>query len=353
MRGLLSQRIIGALVITQIISIFVYDILTDWDEVSVAFFYLAPMVTSFLSNSLTIPVAAGILSTILIIIGSFIPLPSGDELIILLTNRAIGIFALGLCVLVMYYRLSSERALRRLVEEEKRRSAVQRAWIATISHEFRSPLNVIDGHAQYVLTFGGETATWATPRMAAIRNAVRRILGLIDGILSSEQAEHDMTAPQLRPIDIGALLTDLCRKCRDGSSAHRITFSEAAPPSSVLADPRLLQYVFDNLLSNACKYSPTDPDIEVAVRSDDGFVIVTVTDHGIGIPDQEIGQVFQRYFRASNARTIPGNGIGLYLAQTIVAGHGGTLSVDSMLERGTTVTVRLPLAAESDRGTQP
>ena len=162
-----------------------------------------------------------------------------------------------------------------------------------------------------------------------------------------------MTAPQLRPIDIGALLTDLCRKCRDGSSAHRITFSEAAPPSSVLADPRLLQYVFDNLLSNACKYSPTDPDIEVAVRSDDGFVIVTVTDHGIGIPDQEIGQVFQRYFRASNARTIPGNGIGLYLAQTIVAGHGGTLSVDSMLERGTTVTVRLPLAAESDRGTQP
>jgi len=102
--------------------------------------------------------------------------------------------------------------------------------------------------------------------------------------------------------------------------------------------------VVDNLLSNALKYSPEGSDIDVRVVTLDGFVATAVTDHGIGIPKDEIPQLFERFHRARNvsSRYYGGLGLGLYIARAIVEAHGGEIAVESEEGVGSTFTLRLP-----------
>ncbi len=146
-----------------------------------------------------------------------------------------------------------------------------------------------------------------------------------------------------RPLDAGVLVADICRRHRAASLTDRIDFSGPIIRLPVKGDDRLLQYAVDNLLSNALKYSPPDSRIEVSVWRDGESAEIAVKDHGIGIPAKEIGKLFDRYFRASNALKVSGNGVGLHLARTIVERHGGTLTAESAMGAGSIFTVRLPL----------
>ncbi|MBF0562067.1 MAG: hypothetical protein HQL37_08615 [Alphaproteobacteria bacterium] len=226
---------------------------------------------------------------------------------------------------------------------ERQQTELQRNRVTTISHEFRTPLTVIDGHAQYLLAAGPQAAELAKPRLDAIRTAVRRILGLVEGILLSDQIESDLFDFQLGRVDIDTLVADICRSHREASPDHEIFFTDPAARLPVSGDGKLLRYAFDNLLTNACKYSPPRSTIEVEARLDGGSAVITVRDQGIGIPADEIGRLFERYFRASNAYRFPGNGVGLHFAHTIVSRHGGALTANSVLGAGSTFTVRLPL----------
>ena len=112
----------------------------------------------------------------------------------------------------------------------------------------------------------------------------------------------------------------------------------------VSGDPSQLDRLLINLLSNAVKFTPRGGRIEVTVGGGHGTAVITVTDTGIGIPEAERHLVSTRFFRAANAvkRAIPGTGLGLAIAGTIVANHGGELTIDSAEGQGTTVTVRIP-----------
>ena len=102
--------------------------------------------------------------------------------------------------------------------------------------------------------------------------------------------------------------------------------------------------MLDNLVSNAVKFTPSGGSVILSARNGNGPITVEVTDTGIGIPQDEVGQVFSRFYRASSAtnRAIPGTGLGLVIARAIVEGHGGTISLESTEGEGTRVTVTLP-----------
>lgn len=111
----------------------------------------------------------------------------------------------------------------------------------------------------------------------------------------------------------------------------------------IKGDPKLLRRAFSNLISNALKYSPEGGLVEISGKTGDGIVEICIADHGIGVPAAELGRVHERFFRGSNAGSIPGTGTGLSLVQQIVEQHGGRTTIESELDRGTRVTVSLPV----------
>jgi len=111
----------------------------------------------------------------------------------------------------------------------------------------------------------------------------------------------------------------------------------------MVGDPKLLFQVFSNLLSNAVKYSPEGRPIEVIAAIEAREIVVTILDHGIGIPEKDLDRLFERYHRGSNVSGIVGTGVGLYLVKMVVDLHGGSIAVDSREGEGSRFTVRLPI----------
>src|SRR4029453_7493806 len=123
----------------------------------------------------------------------------------------------------------------------------------------------------------------------------------------------------------------------------RFSTDESLPP--VWVDPTRMTQLFDNLLSNAIKFTPEDGIVDVAITRQRDAARIEVCDTGVGIPEREIGSLFDRFFRASTSVSAPGTGLGLSIVQSIAQAHGGTISVQSEEGVGTTFFVALPLEA--------
>jgi two-component system OmpR family sensor kinase len=125
----------------------------------------------------------------------------------------------------------------------------------------------------------------------------------------------------------------------------RIAERFAAEPALMAGDAKLLFQVFSNILSNAIKYSPNGARIEVAMAETADEITVVISDHGIGIPADDLDRVFERYHRGGNVSGIVGTGVGLYLVKMVVDLHRGTVEVQSREGEGSRFTVRLPRAS--------
>lgn len=236
-----------------------------------------------------------------------------------------------------------EEALRR----EREYSAMQRKFVGMASHEFRTPLAIIDSSAQRILRRSErpDTAEIAL-RAGKIRDAVARMLALIESTLNMARIEEGKITVVSEPLDLRALVSDVCGQQQEIATEHSIHVDLAGLPQLITGDRNLLELVFANLLSNAVKYAPDAPDIEVAGWREDGMVAISVTDRGRGIPAEDQPKLFERYYRGSNAHGVAGTGIGLSLVRELVELHGGTIGVESAVGAGATFTVRLPAAYE-------
>jgi signal transduction histidine kinase len=168
-------------------------------------------------------------------------------------------------------------------------------------------------------------------------------------LVASLSAELEMVSrpaqPEKRRFDPAAMLHDLVSYYREIDL--KVTFDETFGdiPLDMTGDPKLLRYAFSNLISNAMKYSREGGHVEISGREENGFIIITVEDHGIGIPSEEVAHVRERYFRGSNVGSIPGTGIGLNIVQQIVEQHGGRLRIYSQAGSGTKIVVSLPVGS--------
>ncbi|HEY3083076.1 MAG TPA: HAMP domain-containing sensor histidine kinase [Chloroflexota bacterium] len=223
------------------------------------------------------------------------------------------------------------------------------SFLAAVSHDLKSPLAAISGQAQLLQRRLEQLKLPDGPqmirRLSRIDETTYRMSRLLEDLL-------DMARLQMgRPLELDRQPTDLVELARGAvqqlqptTTRHQLeVIAEAALVMGSWDKPRIGR-VLDNLLLNAIKYSPEGGQIVVAVRTEDGWGVVQVSDPGMGIPEEDLSRVFERFQRGSNAgRPTRGSGIGLAGSKHIVEQHGGTIAAESREGGGSVFTVRLPL----------
>lgn len=233
---------------------------------------------------------------------------------------------------------AKDRAELALSRESEARGQL-RQFLSMVSHEFRTPLAIIDSAAQMLMMRAERADTGMLPRLETIRGAVSRLVDLIATCLADEQLETGHIVVQEQAFDLVPVLQAAVAHHLAASPGRRVALTaEGVPP--VWGDQGLLALVVNNLIGNALKYSDQDP-VEVAAAADHDGIVVTFRDHGIGIPAEDVPRIFDRFYRAGNAHGISGSGIGLHMVRQIVDLHGGSVEVASQVGEGSVFTVRL------------
>lgn len=237
----------------------------------------------------------------------------------------------------------AEGALRQALDREKELSQLQREFVSMTSHEFRTPLAIIDASIQRMVRRKDTLAKAEFDDLGReIRDAVSRMVGLIDAILSASRFDSGTIRFNPMPCDLAGAITGVCKRQSAIAPAHRFEVDVVRLPSVVVGDPVLLEQVITNLVSNSVKYSPSGGIIQVKGWTEDDLVVFSVSDTGVGIPASELPRLFQRFFRARTSTGIAGTGIGLHIVKKLVEMHGGGIHADSSEGKGTTITVHLP-----------
>ncbi len=226
-------------------------------------------------------------------------------------------------------------------------------FIENMNHELRTPLTSIIGYMEVLI---GDVDSGVEPKLASSlktvqRNALRLQL-LIENLMHASGAKIDDTHLIVSTRDVGHLLGEVVTSLQLNAdhSGVEVTLRLDSPASDLLIDGDVnqLEQVFTNLVHNAIKYTPREGKVTIVARrahTDGDYVEVTVADTGIGISREDFPKIFERFFRASTATeaSIPGFGLGLSLAHSIVHAHHGTITFDSTVGEGTVFTVRLPV----------
>lgn len=234
-------------------------------------------------------------------------------------------------------------------EREKEYNVIQQKFVSLVSHEFRTPLSIIDGAAQRLIRRKDRLAPEETEaRAESIRSTVKRLIGLIDLTLYGSRLDADKIEIKPTPFDLRAMLQEVCDRQAEIAPSFEIDVDIEALPGDIVADPNLLDVVFTNLLSNAVKYSPDNRVIQVQGRTENGCATISVSDNGIGISRDDMPSMFNRFFRAKTTEGYGGTGIGLSISDEFIQMHGGTIEVESEEGKGSTFRVSLPISCSID-----
>jgi two-component system OmpR family sensor kinase len=234
--------------------------------------------------------------------------------------------------------------------QEQRLALLQRNFVSMASHEFRTPLTIIDGHARRLIKMKDSmTPAEIDERAGKVRAAVLRLTHLIDDLINSARVIDGGAELYFQPtgMDMAALLREVCQLHREMVPGAHLAERYATPPIPMVGDVKLLFQVFSNLLSNAIKYSPGGGMIEVDAGIVADEVVVAIADRGIGIPAADLERLFERYHRGGNVSGIVGTGVGLYLVKVAVDLHGGSIEVNSKEGDGSRFRIRLPIKRAS------
>ncbi|WP_051040891.1 sensor histidine kinase [Rhizobium leguminosarum] len=238
----------------------------------------------------------------------------------------------------------NSQQLEKALDQERRASALQRQFVSMASHEFRTPLAIIDGAAQRLVRRSGELSSdFVAEKCQHIRRAVNRMVELMESILSVGRLESGTIGIKFEELPLRDLVSLCCKRQQELAENHRISTEFGELPKMIVGDRSALEQVITNLLSNAVKYSPTSPQIDIRCWQEGNCVHVAVQDYGIGIDQDDLPKMFERYFRARTSTGIAGTGIGLTLVKQIVELHGGRISVVSHRGEGSRFTVSLPI----------
>ena len=232
--------------------------------------------------------------------------------------------------------LAAERDAQRLKDE----------FLAMVSHELRTPLAAVVGYLELAMADVDDPAVRDLLEVAE-RNG-RRLSALVRDILLVAQADAGRLSLDMRPVPLGELVSQAVRAARPSAGAKGIELQDAVAANPTMrADPDRLGQVLDNLISNAIKFSPSGGRVRVTLESGPSWVRITVADDGPGIPAEEVGRLFEPFYRARqpSQEAVPGSGLGLAVVKAIAEAHGGTVGVDTELGRGSAFRTELPLDA--------
>lgn len=245
----------------------------------------------------------------------------------------------------------------RVYEEERRRAEAlaeldraKTAFFSNVSHEFRTPLTLLLGPLDDMLSkAAAPLASDTRERLALARRNGQRLLKLVNTLLDFSRIEAGRVQAAYEPVDLSAYTSELVSVFRSAveRAGMRLIVDCSPLPEAVFVDRDMWEKIVLNLVSNAFKYT-LKGEITVSLRAKGGSAILSVQDSGSGIPETELPKIFNRFHRVEGAsgRTHEGTGIGLALTHELVKLHGGTVRVDSALGKGSTFTVNIPLGKE-------
>jgi two-component system phosphate regulon sensor histidine kinase PhoR len=236
----------------------------------------------------------------------------------------------------------------RLVQELRAVDQVKSDFLATVSHELRTPLTSIAGYIEILQDQDAGPLTPSQERMLdTVDRNTARLRHLIEDVLTLSKIESGAFKTMMQPVSLAGVVVADVTALQPTAAAKGLTFTWLDPDHGLVVngDPGQLDRLVMNLLTNAVKFTPEGGRVGVSVECEGTMAVLRVSDTGIGIPEGEQKEMFNRFFRASNAveLSIPGSGLGLAIVRTIVANHHGELEVTSHQGTGTTVTVRIPL----------
>lgn len=235
----------------------------------------------------------------------------------------------------------------REVTADRELERMRDAFVATVSHELRTPLTSISGFIEMLQDEEHGIGDSGKTYLEVIRRSADRLHQLVEDLLLVAQIEAQRVDLRRDPIDLRSLTERLVEAVRPSASEKRVQVDiDAGDVPTILGDERRVAQVIDNLLSNAVKFSRDGGRVRVGLNGDGKSARVVVSDSGIGIPADEQGHVFSRFYRAraANELAVPGTGLGLAITRALVDQHGGTIELESQEGEGTTVTVTLPAA---------
>jgi PAS domain S-box-containing protein len=242
-------------------------------------------------------------------------------------------------------RKQAEAELLRTLEREKELGRLKSNFVSMVSHEFRTPLGIIQSSAEILNDYLDQLApAERAEQLASITGNTRRMGEMMEEILVLSRLDAGRMEFKPAPLDLGAFCHRIVEEVRAATN-HRcaIELARANLPAEAHADERLLGHIFTNLLGNAVKYSAPGATVQFTIEPDGGNVVCTFRDRGIGIPEADQQWLFQAFQRGGNVGDRPGTGLGLVIVKRCVELHGGNISIHSTPGTGTEVTVRLPL----------
>ena len=236
-------------------------------------------------------------------------------------------------------------ALERERDREKELASLKSRFVAMTSHEYRTPLSVIVSSAELLQAYWAKwTEEKRETHLQRIVEAARGMSRMLDGVLLIGRAEAGMLELNPQPLRLRELCDTIVDELKAVAGDRVVEYANEAPDEDVWMDEKLLRHILTNLLSNAFKYSHPEGRVRFEVRPNGRGVIFDIRDEGMGIPKDEQPGLFDAFQRCSNASGVPGHGLGLAIVKRSLDVHGGTISVDSDVGKGTRFEVAVPFA---------
>ena len=239
------------------------------------------------------------------------------------------------------------RVFNDMADELENSEAIKNDFISSVSHELRTPLTAIKGWSE-TLEAGYDEETYRKG-MKVITHETGRLEGMVEELLDFSRIQNGRFTLQMANTDIIAELDDALLIYTDKARKEKKTIHYSEPESLcvVYGDKNRLRQVFINVIDNAMKYTDPGGSVDISVEKNDDTLSIIVADTGIGISAADLPKVKAKFYKANSTRR--GSGIGLAVADEIISMHGGTLDIDSVLGKGTTVTITLPLKQMNER----
>ena len=230
------------------------------------------------------------------------------------------------------------------ITRTERLELVRQEFLSNVSHELRTPLTSILAFVETLETGAKEDPESCQRFLSIIRKNASRMHGLIDDILELTAIEGGNVQLRAKPVELHAVVDDVCASLAAQAEARGVTLeNNVAPGVMVQADSRRLEQMLTNLIDNGIKFSPQNGTVSISHEPGTRDRIL-VTDDGDGIPAQHLERLFERFYRVDRARSreLGGTGLGLAIVKHLALLHGGEVTVESELGKGSTFTIHLP-----------
>ena len=244
--------------------------------------------------------------------------------------------------------ITERKYLERKVVEYEELSKMKSDLLATVSHELRTPLATIKGYSTMILDYFAKLTSDETKEyLKSIDNSTDRLAKLVDNLLETSRLDAGLLNLERAPVNVSQLIEGVATEANIRENQRHVFTVDVKKLPRANIDAKRVRQVLDNLIDNATKYSPPGTEITISAVPSGEELLVSVTDHGPGIPPEELGNIFDRMYRIEQRvySGADGMGLGLYICQRLVEAHGGRIWAESVLGQGTTIKFTLPVAA--------